>query len=86
MSYLRGKAADPDEAHRRFGDLPFASESLDRVCQHLIANGIDLEQDRLVLGKLLEIDPDAERFRGDDLANLLLTREYREPYVVPVQV
>ncbi|MDE0629690.1 MAG: Gfo/Idh/MocA family oxidoreductase [Bryobacterales bacterium] len=38
------------------------------------------------VGRKLEFDPDSETFAGDDEANRLLTRQYREPYVVPDQV
>ncbi|MBK9168109.1 MAG: Gfo/Idh/MocA family oxidoreductase [Bryobacterales bacterium] len=37
-------------------------------------------------GRKLTFDPSTEMFAGDDEANRLLTREYREPYVVPDQV
>ncbi len=37
-------------------------------------------------GRKLTFDPATETFPGDDEANKLLTREYREPYVVPDQV
>lgn len=37
-------------------------------------------------GRTLTFDPKAERFSGDEAANALLTRPYREPYVVPSQV
>ncbi|MEZ5401447.1 MAG: Gfo/Idh/MocA family oxidoreductase [Bryobacteraceae bacterium] len=38
------------------------------------------------LGRKLEIDPGAQRFRSDDEANRMLTRNYRAPYVVPQKV
>ncbi len=38
------------------------------------------------LGRQLKFDPDIERFEGDDEANDMLTRDYREPYVVPERV
>jgi len=34
------------------------------------------------LGRTLEFDPHTEKFLGDNEANKLLTRDYREPYVV----
>ena len=37
-------------------------------------------------GRKLEFDPETETFPGDDEANRLLTRTYREPYVVPDEV
>ena len=37
-------------------------------------------------GKLLEFDPEKEQFVGNEAANKLLTRAYREPFVVPATV
>jgi hypothetical protein len=37
-------------------------------------------------GRTLQFDPQTERFAHDDEANLLLTRPYRAPYVVPEKV
>jgi predicted dehydrogenase len=38
------------------------------------------------LNRVLEIDPDSEMVKGDDEANSFLTRQYREPFVVPTEV
>ncbi len=38
------------------------------------------------LERQLEFDPDSETFPGDSEANEMLTRDYREPYVVPKKV
>lgn len=38
------------------------------------------------IGRKLVFDPETETFPGDEEANRLLTRTYREPYVVPDQV
>ena len=35
------------------------------------------------VGRTLEFDGQAERFKGDKEADALLTRAYRAPYVVP---
>jgi hypothetical protein len=35
------------------------------------------------LGRALEFDPSKERFVGDPEADEMLTRNYRDPYVVP---
>ena len=38
------------------------------------------------VGRALTFDPDTETFPGDDQGNRLLTRTYREPFVVPDRV
>ncbi|MFM1919706.1 MAG: hypothetical protein RLZZ303_1340 [Candidatus Hydrogenedentota bacterium] len=38
------------------------------------------------LNRTLEIDPATEMVTGDDEANACLTRQYREPFVVPMEV
>jgi len=38
------------------------------------------------LERQLDFDPDSETFQGDSEANDMLTRDYREPYVVPARV
>jgi predicted dehydrogenase len=38
------------------------------------------------LGRSLEFDPASLRFKGDEQANALLTRDYRKPFVVPEKV
>jgi hypothetical protein len=37
-------------------------------------------------GRTLHFDPATERFADDEEANRLLTRDYREPYVVPQKI
>ena len=48
--------------------------------------GLDLSKSTYQLGPMLKFDPQAERFVGNAQADLLLTRPYREPFVVPQQV
>jgi hypothetical protein len=38
------------------------------------------------VGRVLKVDPSTGRFMGDDQANGMITRNYREPYVVPSAV
>jgi predicted dehydrogenase len=38
------------------------------------------------LGRSLEFDPETMRFKSDEEANRMLSREYREPFVVPERV
>jgi len=47
-----------------------------------------LEEASYRLGRVLSFDPASERFVGEGApeANALLTRKYREPFVVPEKV
>jgi hypothetical protein len=65
-----------------------ASESFDRMKEHLALNNVDLKKTPIILGPSLTIDTKAERFTGEfaDAANKLLKREYRKPYEIPEQV
>lgn len=86
ISYRRGKTASPSEIRQRLSAGPQAEhalEAFDRMVPHLAANGVDLEKTPLTCGPLLKVDGDRERFAADREANALLTREYREPFVVP---
>ncbi len=59
-----------------------------RFKTHLAANQVDLEKTPAVLGPMLTMDSQTERFTGDFSAeaNMLLTRNYRSPFVVPDRV
>jgi predicted dehydrogenase len=53
---------------------------------HLSASLCHLANISYRVGRKLAFDPAAERFTGDDEANKLLTRNYRDPFVVPSTV
>jgi len=48
--------------------------------------GLDLSKSTYQLGPMLRFDPETEKFVRNRRANRLLTRPYREPFVVPKQV
>ncbi|MCA8991894.1 MAG: Gfo/Idh/MocA family oxidoreductase [Planctomycetaceae bacterium] len=59
------------------------ADSFSRMVDHLGANGVAIDSPSITVGPWLEMDPKTERFIGNDAANELLTRPYREGYVVP---
>ncbi len=63
-------------------------DSFERMLQHLAANEVDLAKEPITLGPVLTMDPEKERYIGEnsDLANMFIKRNYREPFVVPEQV
>ncbi len=83
VSYMRGEAAGPAKLSKIASKLRNAGDTADRFLDHLAKNGVDPEIDQPIVGQWLEIDPDSETIEGDEQANRMLTREYREPFVVP---
>lgn len=64
---------------------PDVLDVLERTEQHLAENGVDLDRSGYILGRELIVDAEKETTQ-DPQANLLLTRPYRKPFVVPEQV
>jgi len=60
-----------------------AQETVERTKFHLHKAGVDLDSEKIVVGRRLTFDPATETFPDDSEANALLAREPREPYVVP---
>jgi predicted dehydrogenase len=83
VSHALGAPASRDDIHAEVEVLVPLAEACERVFAHLEANGVDLAATPLTLGRRLRIDAASERCASDEEANRLLTREYREPFVVP---
>jgi hypothetical protein len=62
-------------------------ERFDSMADHLNANGVDVNGASTVYGPMLKFNPDTEWAEGngklDTMANKLVTREYRAPFIVP---
>jgi predicted dehydrogenase len=86
ISYLLGKHARPEEIKDRIKSNRDALPTFERMAEHLAANGIDLEQAKATLGPVLRMNSKTEQFIGNSQADELLTRQYREPFVVPAHV
>lgn len=86
ISYLLGRQALPEEILEKIKGDRDATATLERMQQHLEANGLDLKQAKVTLGEVLKMNPRSERFIGNSAANALLTREYRKPFAVPEKV
>jgi hypothetical protein len=86
ISYQLGQPASPAEIARQAeshqGNYDSA-EGFERIREHLAEHDVDLEKKPLTLGPWLTIDSASETFVGNPDANALLTRDYREPFVVP---
>lgn len=83
ISHQLGKEQSVGAIREQIREHASLEEAYDRMVEHLQANEVDLDADRITLGVGLRMDPSSERFRGNREANRLLTREYRAPFVVP---
>ena len=86
ISYQLGKTQSPDEIRDALKNNKDLAEAYGRMEEHLAANKVDYNTTPLKLGVALTMDPRTERFTSNDEANMMLTREYRKPYVVPEKV
>ncbi|HOJ62738.1 MAG TPA: Gfo/Idh/MocA family oxidoreductase [bacterium] len=83
ISYRLGQPVPFSSSIQPFGDNAGAQEAFERMKQHLVMNGVKLEDTAYFLGRKLEIDPATETITNDIQANDMLTRYYRPPFVVP---
>ncbi len=87
ISYRLGQQVPFSQKPNAYFDNAQVQASWNAVCENLTgALGANLEQMTYQLGPRLEFDPATEKFIGNDAANKLLTRAYREPFVVPEKV
>lgn len=86
ISWRLGSEATTAEIRTQLGKLnnhDNANDTLDRTISHLAENEVDTNQNRLVLGAVLQVDSDKESFIDHPQADAFLTRQYRDPFVVP---
>lgn len=86
ISYQLGTNVAFTPRTRAFGDNRDALETVERMEAHLTANNVRLPDTMLHVGPRLELDVRNENFNGNADANRLLTRQYREGFVVPDRV
>ncbi|GAB6167493.1 Gfo/Idh/MocA family oxidoreductase [Thermostilla marina] len=87
ISYRTGGEASFAEAAEAFAENDLAAASWKYLEENLAgALGVDLNKLTCTLGKRLRFNPAEERFIDAPEADKLLTRDYREPYVVPQEV
>ena len=88
ISHRLGVQAGPEKIVERLGNSRGMTETFERFQEHLLVNGVDLQQTPRTLGPWLTMDPKTERFTGEfaQEANALCRREYRAPFVLPEQV
>jgi predicted dehydrogenase len=85
ISYRLGESQPFSKKAQSIGDNKQVVEAFGNLRENLQAVNIDLDETTYQLGRTLDFNPKTERF-DDDEANALLSRSYREPYVVPEKV
>ncbi|MCP5522531.1 MAG: Gfo/Idh/MocA family oxidoreductase [Verrucomicrobiales bacterium] len=70
----------------RLGTSQVVSDAMMTVLENTKSIGVDPARNTYCLGPKLQFDPARESFKGNVAADLLLTRFYREPFVVPEKV
>ena len=87
VSYRLGEEVPFDAKKKSFGDDTVVHDTFKAIETNLTeANGLTLDGEKYRLGRTLTLDPETERFVGDEEANKLLSREYRAPFVVPEKI
>ncbi len=88
VSHRVGERMPAEKVVKAVADNTLLAEAYGRMRHHLEANQVDLKTTPITLGPTLEMDPKTERFTGEKsaMANLLLKRNYRQPFVVPEEV
>ena len=95
LSYRLGSLATWEDIEQAADAFPRAHQTVVRLKQHVTANGVSLQRDRLLLGPWLTIDPETGRITGLKAAGgtvdvkeaeRLAHGSYRAPFVVPENV
>lgn len=89
ISYRVGRETSVKEIEQSVSSNAPFSDAFSRMREHLEKNEVDLDANKPVLGAALEFDNNTERFTGGDMkdaANMLVSRNYREPFIVPDEV
>ncbi|MFQ6035427.1 MAG: Gfo/Idh/MocA family protein [Sedimentisphaerales bacterium] len=83
ISYRMGNEVPFDANPNVLGRDEIVSDSVKAILENTKAIGVDPARSTYRLGPKLEFDPETERFVDNPAADMLLTRPYREPFVVP---
>ena len=78
-------AADAHAALKSYKSPDNLVDTFERFDEHLSQNEVDLAKTPIRFGPPLAFDPAKETFPANEKANKMLTREYRDPFVVPAE-
>jgi predicted dehydrogenase len=85
ISYRLGEKVPFNGRAKTLGDNKEVAQTFTNIQENLTGVGVKLAETSYQLGRVLTLDAKSERFVGEgaDKANALLTRTYRDPFVVP---
>jgi len=88
ISYRLGRNEPVEKIKEIIAGNNILQESFESCLVHLKANNVDLASEPLTIGPYLTFDRTSEKFVGEfsDMANMYISRNYREPFVVPENV
>jgi predicted dehydrogenase len=87
ISYRLGEDVVFNKQTKAFGDDKMAYDAFEDMKQHLVdVAQLEPASATYRLGRPLQFDARAEKFIGNPEADRMLSRPYREPFVVPEQV
>ncbi|MDF1851450.1 MAG: Gfo/Idh/MocA family oxidoreductase [Verrucomicrobiales bacterium] len=87
ISHRLGVRMSNDEILESIKSDSTLTDRYQSMADHLGANGVAIDEKKVVLGPMVKFNPETEWAEGngdlDEPANRLATREYRAPFVVP---
>ncbi len=88
ISYQMGKERSTKEIKEIIKGKKELKDSFESFLKHMDANKIKLKKTPAVIGPMLTMDPDKERFIGEfkEEANKYLKRDYRKEFEIPEKV
>jgi hypothetical protein len=88
ISYRLGEKVPFNGKQEKLGDNREVVATFKNLQENLQGTGVRLDETTYQLGRTLSVDGETERFTGEgsEAANLLLSREYRAPFIVPEKV
>ncbi|MBN1854951.1 MAG: gfo/Idh/MocA family oxidoreductase, partial [Pirellulales bacterium] len=83
ISHQLGEKLPADAIANQVRGDDLVANSVDRMMYHLRMNEVDVDQPVVVLGPMLVMDPETERFTNNEAADGMLQRKDRSPFLVP---
>lgn len=88
ISYQVGTLQPVKELIRQINGNSYLYQVYKDMKEHLEKHGVDLNKEKVIVGKQLTMNSQNERFEGEhsELANLFIKGNYREPFIIPDNV